>query len=173
MLVAYGATFADLLERVATGPAALGSFIRLRDDAVQTRTKRRVARERPRSVSLLQQMVTLVRSVSVTARVSASRRPCRSFGDGDPLVLSELHAKIRLSRGDAYGQSGVGHGYHKGFGDGAKQGGVVGALITLGATGLIVGGQWAVGKLRERSVARQIAADPDLDDTASQPSSSD
>lgn len=52
-----------------------------------------------------------------------------------------------------------GHGYHKGFGDGAKQGGVVGALITLGATGLVVGGKWAVGKLRERSVAKQLDAD--------------
>lgn len=53
-----------------------------------------------------------------------------------------------------------GHGYHKGFGDGAKQGGVVGALITLGATGLVVGGKWAVGKLRERSLAKQLDADP-------------
>jgi len=52
-----------------------------------------------------------------------------------------------------------GHGYHKGFGDGAKQGGVVGALITLGATGLVVGGKWAVGKLRERSLAKQVDAD--------------
>lgn len=52
-----------------------------------------------------------------------------------------------------------GHGYHKGFGDGAKQGGVVGALITLGATGLVVGGKWAVGKLRERSTAKQLDGD--------------
>jgi len=52
-----------------------------------------------------------------------------------------------------------GHGYHKGFGDGAKQGGAVGALITLGATGLVMGGRWAVGKLRERSVAKQLDAD--------------
>lgn len=51
-----------------------------------------------------------------------------------------------------------GHGYHKGFGDGAKQGGVVGALITLGATGLVVGGRWAIGKLRERSTAKQLDA---------------
>ena len=62
-----------------------------------------------------------------------------------------------------------GHGYHKGFGDGAKQGGVVGALITLGATGLVVGGKWAVGKLRERSLAKQLAEEPapdapDVDD---------
>ena len=71
-----------------------------------------------------------------------------------------------------------GHGYHKGFGDGAKQGGAVGALITLGATGLVVGGKWAVGKLRERSVAKQLAENPsvdtpDADEKASQPSSSD
>ena len=52
-----------------------------------------------------------------------------------------------------------GHGYHKGFGDGAKQGGVVGALITLGATGLVVGGKWAVNKLRERGLAKQLDAD--------------
>lgn len=71
-----------------------------------------------------------------------------------------------------------GHGYHKGFGDGAKQGGVVGALITLGATGLVVGGKWAVGKLRERSLAKQLAEEPatnapDADDRDSQTSSSD
>ncbi|WP_136042434.1 MULTISPECIES: hypothetical protein [unclassified Microbacterium] len=69
-----------------------------------------------------------------------------------------------------------GHGYHKGFGDGAKQGGVVGALITLGATGLVVGGKWAVGKLRERSLAKQPASEPvtdapDDDDQGSQTSS--
>ncbi|MBA8988845.1 hypothetical protein FHW23_000077 [Curtobacterium pusillum] len=39
VLVAYGPTFADLLERVALGPAALGSFVRLRDDAGQTRNQ--------------------------------------------------------------------------------------------------------------------------------------
>ncbi|MDY1006336.1 hypothetical protein [Curtobacterium sp. CFBP9011] len=71
-----------------------------------------------------------------------------------------------------------GHGYHKGFGDGAKQGGAVGALITLGATGLVVGGKWAVGKLRERSVAKQLAENPsvdtpDADEKDSQASSSD
>ncbi|NQW89623.1 hypothetical protein HQQ88_04855 [Curtobacterium sp. VKM Ac-2861] len=71
-----------------------------------------------------------------------------------------------------------GHGYHKGFGDGAKQGGAVGALTTLGATGLVVGGKWAVGKLRERSVAKQLAENssvdtPDADEKDSQASSSD
>lgn len=69
-----------------------------------------------------------------------------------------------------------GHGYHKGFGDGAKQGSVVGALITLGATGLVVGGKWAVGKLRDRSLAKQpvessSADTPNTDRTDSQPSS--
>lgn len=52
-----------------------------------------------------------------------------------------------------------GHGYHKGFGDGAKQGGIVGALITFGATGLVVGGKWAIGKLRERSMAKHLDVD--------------
>lgn len=33
-----------------------------------------------------------------------------------------------------------GHGYHKGFGDGAKQGGILGSLITLGAGALVGGG---------------------------------
>lgn len=71
-----------------------------------------------------------------------------------------------------------GHGYHKGFGDGAKQGGVVGALITLGATGLIVGGKWAVGKLRERSLVKRFAEEssvgmPDEDDQDSQASSAE
>lgn len=56
-----------------------------------------------------------------------------------------------------------GHGYHKGFGDGAKQGSVVGALITVGVTGLVVGGKWAVGKLREHSAAKQFAAEPATD----------
>lgn len=69
-----------------------------------------------------------------------------------------------------------GHGYHKGFGDGAKQGGVVGALIALGATGLVVGGKWAVGKLRERSLAKHLESEsatdaPDGDDQDSQTSS--
>lgn len=49
-----------------------------------------------------------------------------------------------------------GHGYHKGFGDGAKQGGVLGSLITLGAGALVGGGVWAAGKLRDRSAAKQI-----------------
>lgn len=71
-----------------------------------------------------------------------------------------------------------GHGYHKGFGDGAKQGGVVGALITMGATGLVVGGKWAVGKLRERSLAKQLDADsasetPGDDEPGTQAKSSD
>lgn len=39
VLVAYGPTFAELLERAATGPAALGSFIRLREDGGQTRSE--------------------------------------------------------------------------------------------------------------------------------------
>ncbi|MBG6181871.1 hypothetical protein [Arthrobacter sp. CAN_A1] len=49
-----------------------------------------------------------------------------------------------------------GNGYHKGFGDGAKQGGIVGSLITLGATALVGGGVWVVGKLRDRSMAKQV-----------------
>lgn len=57
-----------------------------------------------------------------------------------------------------------GHGYHKGFGDGAKQGGIAGALITLGATGLVVGGKWVVGKLRDRSTAKQVADEETRDD---------
>ncbi|WP_156711100.1 hypothetical protein [Yonghaparkia sp. Soil809] len=61
-----------------------------------------------------------------------------------------------------------GHGYHKGFGDGAKQGGVVGALITMGAAGLVMGGKWAVRKLRERSVAKQLDAE-----SATEPSGED
>ncbi|GAA4266188.1 hypothetical protein [Frondihabitans peucedani] len=56
-----------------------------------------------------------------------------------------------------------GHGYYKGFGDGAKQGGMVGVLITLGATGLVVGGKWAVGKLRDRSLAKQLSEEPSVD----------
>lgn len=52
-----------------------------------------------------------------------------------------------------------GHGYHKGFGNGPKQAGVVGALLTLGATGLVLGGKWTVGKLRDLSVAKQLDAD--------------
>lgn len=71
-----------------------------------------------------------------------------------------------------------GHGYHSGFGDGARQGGVVGALVTLGAVGLVMGGKWAVGMLRERSAAKQFVGDrsvdiPDPDDEDSQPTSSD
>lgn len=65
------------------------------------------------------------------------------------------YAKIRVTRGRGHmGNPAWGHGYHKGFGDGAKQGGVVGSLVTIGVGGLISGGIWAVGKLRERSAAK-------------------
>ncbi|NQW89624.1 hypothetical protein HQQ88_04860 [Curtobacterium sp. VKM Ac-2861] len=39
VLVAYGPTFADVLERATTGPAALGSFIRLRGSGTPTRSQ--------------------------------------------------------------------------------------------------------------------------------------
>lgn len=47
-----------------------------------------------------------------------------------------------------------GHGYHKGFSDGAKQGGIVGSLVTLGVGAMITGGVWGVRKLRDRSEAK-------------------
>ncbi|MCJ1697596.1 hypothetical protein MT349_17580 [Rathayibacter caricis] len=53
----------------------------------------------------------------------------------------------------------MGHGYHKGIGDRAKPGGAIGALVTLGATGIVVGGKWAVGKLRKHGVAKHLEAD--------------
>lgn len=47
-----------------------------------------------------------------------------------------------------------GHGYHKGFGDGAKQGGIVGSLVTIGVGAVVSGGVWAIGKLRERGAVK-------------------
>ena len=51
-----------------------------------------------------------------------------------------------------------GNGYHKGFGDGARQGGIIGSVVTLTIGGVIAGGAWGMGKLRDRSAAKQQAA---------------
>jgi len=69
------------------------------------------------------------------------------------------------------GNSAWGHGYHTGFGDGAKRGGVLGSLVTLGAGAVIAGGVWVVGRLRERG-AEDIAV-LDADDEASTASRQD
>lgn len=61
-----------------------------------------------------------------------------------------------------------GHGYHKGFNDGAKQGGLIGTAITLGAGLLVAGGSWAAGKIRDRRLARleqATATEENADDT--------
>ena len=52
-----------------------------------------------------------------------------------------------------------GHGYHRGFSDGARQGGITGSLVVLGVGAVITGGVWAVGKLRNRSAAKTAALD--------------
>ena len=65
------------------------------------------------------------------------------------------------------GNSSWGHGYHKGFSDGLKQGGIVGSLVTLGVGAMITGGVWAVEKLRDRSEAKVAILDvADADEPA-------
>lgn len=56
-----------------------------------------------------------------------------------------------------------GHGYHKGFGDGAKQGGTVVGAVFLGMTGLVAVGKWGYGKLKDRKLAKadDIASEMD------------
>ncbi len=51
----------------------------------------------------------------------------------------------------------------KGFGDGAKQGGILGSLITLGTGAMVGGGVSAAGKLRDRSTAKRVI-NPDASD---------
>ena len=61
-----------------------------------------------------------------------------------------------------------GHGYHKGFGDGAKHGGTVVAVVLLGVSGLVTVGKWGYSKLKDRKLAKadDIAAemeDPEVE----------
>jgi hypothetical protein len=57
------------------------------------------------------------------------------------------------------GNSAWGHGYHRGFSDGARQGGLVGSLVTLGVGVVVTGGVWAVRKLRDQSEAKVAQLD--------------
>lgn len=61
-----------------------------------------------------------------------------------------------------------GHGYHKGFGDGAKQGGTIVGVVLLGMGGLVAAGKWGYGKLKDHKLAKadDIASemgDPEVD----------
>lgn len=61
-----------------------------------------------------------------------------------------------------------GHGYNKGFGDGAKHGGAVVGAVFIGVGGLVAAGKWGFGKLKGRKLAKadDIAAemdDPEVD----------
>lgn len=59
-----------------------------------------------------------------SGRRSADRSPCQDQIE---------------QRSYTYGQPGMGHGYHEGLGDGARQGGVVGSLVTIGVGAVIDG----------------------------------
>ena len=48
------------------------------------------------------------------------------------------------------GNSAWGHGYHEGYGDGAKQGSALTAAAVVVVGGAIVGAKWAYTKLRQR-----------------------
>lgn len=66
-----------------------------------------------------------------------------------------------------------GHGYHKGFSDGAKQGGTIVGIVLLGAGALAAAGKWGFDKLQDRKLAQadEIAAEMDApdDDVATDP----
>jgi hypothetical protein len=66
------------------------------------------------------------------------------------------------------GNSAWGHGYHRGFEDGAKQGGTIVGLVLLGAAGLAAGGRWGYMKLRDLRFAKVDAAtaEHDLENTS-------
>jgi hypothetical protein len=61
------------------------------------------------------------------------------------------------------GNSAWGHGYHKGFGDGAKQGGTIVGIVLLGVGGLVEAGKWGYRKLKDRKLAKadDIASEMD------------
>lgn len=58
------------------------------------------------------------------------------------------------------GNSAWGHGYHEGYGDGAKQGSALTAAAVVVVGGAIVGARWSYNKLRQRRTAEYEQSTP-------------
>lgn len=56
------------------------------------------------------------------------------------------------------GNAAWGNGYHKGFGEGKIQGGVIGAAVTLAAAAAVAAAKWGIGKYATKKAAESTAA---------------